>query len=255
MVSPLEIAQQLARVDALHAQLKAETLRAQEFLLKIRQDEIDALNQAQSKANGRTTHQEDSAKNTSNQQKEKKERDRLDKKEAAKVSGVTHSHDGLHSSNHGASATAGGGVVDTQKESLCRCSCPHHPLSPASEAKLKRLADSYNVPSSLHTHVDEREVRDLEKRVRGLEGRVRGFEGLPPDREMALLEVERLRRELEGLARRREGLFEGLSANLLEGESGKRSGKSVNGTGKALGNPQANGKIAANGKALGNGKK
>ncbi len=64
----------------------------------------------------------------------------------------------------------------------------------------------------LPTHVDEREVRDLEKRVRGLEGRVRGFEGLPPDREMALLEVERLRRELEGLARRREGLFAGLGS-------------------------------------------
>lgn len=56
----------------------------------------------------------------------------------------------------------------------------------------------------------ERELRDLEKRVRGLEGRVRGFEGLPPDRELALLEVERMRRELEGLVRRRDGLFEGL---------------------------------------------
>ena len=56
----------------------------------------------------------------------------------------------------------------------------------------------------------EKELRDLEKRVRGLEGRVRGFEGLPPDKDMALLEVERMRRELEGLVRKRDGLFEGL---------------------------------------------
>lgn len=58
--------------------------------------------------------------------------------------------------------------------------------------------------------VEERELRDLEARVRGLEGRVRGFEGLPPDKEMALLEVERMRRELEGLVRKRDGMFEGL---------------------------------------------
>ena len=57
---------------------------------------------------------------------------------------------------------------------------------------------------------EERELRDLEKRVRGLEGRVRGFDGLPPDRDMALMEVERMRRELEGLVRKRDGLFEGL---------------------------------------------
>lgn len=56
----------------------------------------------------------------------------------------------------------------------------------------------------------EKELRDLEKRVRGLEGRVRGFEGLPPDKDLALLEVERMRRELEGLVRKRDGLFEGL---------------------------------------------
>jgi HAUS augmin-like complex subunit 1 len=58
--------------------------------------------------------------------------------------------------------------------------------------------------------VEERELRDLEARVRGLEGRVRGFEGLPPDKEMALLEVERMRRELEELVRKRDGMFEGL---------------------------------------------
>ena len=128
-------------------------------------------------------------------------------------------------------------------------------MSPESEAQLKKLADQYHVPTSLNTHVDEREVRDLEKRVRGLEGRVRGFEGLPPDREIALLEVERLRRELEGLARRREGLFEGLSGHLGEHDAGKKVAKAINATNKVLGNRQSNGKGAANGKAAGSGKK
>ena len=257
MASPVEITQQLARIDTLHTQLKAETIRAQEFLLKLRQDEIEALNQAQTKASGRNAHQEDMAKNSNIVQKEKKERDRVDRKESTKASNVTHSHDGLHAGHQGVPATtgAGRGGSETQKESMCRCSCPHHPLSPAVEAKLKEFAESCNIPSNPHTHVDEREVRDLEKRVRGLEGRVRGFEGLPPDREMALLEVERLRRELEGLARRREGLFEGLSGSLVESNSAKKGGKSISGTGKALGILQGNGKAATNGKAVGKGKK
>lgn len=89
----------------------------------------------------------------------------------------------------------------------------------AEEYRKARLS-APNLPP-LPTHVDEREVRDLEKRVRGLEGRVRGFEGLPPDREMALLEVERLRRELEGLARRREGLFAGLGHVEDKGKAGR----------------------------------
>ncbi|KAI4165131.1 MAG: hypothetical protein LQ342_001408 [Letrouitia transgressa] len=57
---------------------------------------------------------------------------------------------------------------------------------------------------------EEQEIRDLEARVSGLEGRVRGFEGLPPDKELALLEVEKMRKELETLARRRDAMFEGL---------------------------------------------
>lgn len=107
------------------------------------------------------------------------------------------------------------------------CCCQHHQAKPLTE-KERKMADEYrkarlgvpNLPP-LPTHVDEREVRDLEKRVRGLEGRVRGFEGLPPDREMALLEVERLRRELEGLARRREGLFAGLGQAEEHGRAGR----------------------------------
>ncbi|KAL8951689.1 MAG: hypothetical protein Q9222_002369 [Ikaeria aurantiellina] len=57
---------------------------------------------------------------------------------------------------------------------------------------------------------EEREIKDLEARVSGLEGRVRGFEGLPPDKELALVEVEKMRKELEALARRRDAMFEGL---------------------------------------------
>ena len=57
---------------------------------------------------------------------------------------------------------------------------------------------------------EEREIRELEARVSGLEGRVRGYEGLPPDKELALMEVEKMRRELEALARRRDAMFEGL---------------------------------------------
>ena len=64
----------------------------------------------------------------------------------------------------------------------------------------------------------EKELRDLEKRVRGLEGRVRGFEGLPPDKDLALLEVERMRRELEGLVRKRDvSTLESLLAFLIFG--------------------------------------
>ncbi|KAL8909058.1 MAG: hypothetical protein Q9207_000392 [Kuettlingeria erythrocarpa] len=58
---------------------------------------------------------------------------------------------------------------------------------------------------------EEREIRDLEARVSGLEGRVRGFEGLPPDKDMALMEVEEMRQELEALAKRRDAMFEGLA--------------------------------------------
>ena len=253
MASSHEITQQFARVDALHAQLKAETLRAQEFLLKLRRDENDAIVQAQSKANGRTAHQEETAKHHKDLQHEQKERDRSEGKNVSKTTSMKHSHDGMHTENRGIIST--GGATEGQKEASCKCHCSHHAWNPASEAVLRKAAEKYNPSLGLHTHVDEREVRDLEKRVRGLEGRVRGFEGLPPDREMALLEVERLRRELEGLARRREGLFEGLSAELVENVSGEMAGKLGKGAGKALVNGQGSGKLNAPGKTVRNGKK
>jgi hypothetical protein len=138
--------------------------------------------------------------------------------------GVNRKHSDKDASKNGKNPGTGTDAV---------CCCQHHQSKTMTE-KEKKMAEGYrkarlgplgSLPP-LPTHVDEREVRDLEKRVRGLEGRVRGFEGLPPDREMALLEVERLRRELEGLARRREGLF-GLIDEKSKG-LGKGNGK-VNG--------------------------
>ena len=178
--TPLEISQQLQRVETLHQQVKAEAQRAQEFLTKLRRGELEAQTQAQLQL----------------------EQQHRDQDEA----------DGRNPIEEG----NGKGVA-----SMCTCSYPHHPLPPTfghvqrqtvadNRMDYNKNKDSATTPLTLPIRVDEKEVRDLEKRVRGLEGRVRGFEGLPPDREMALLEVERLRRELEGLAKRREGLFEGL---------------------------------------------
>ena len=183
-----EFTAQLQRVETLHQQLKTEHIRAHEFLAKLRRGEELQAQALQSQASPQSVQ----AQPLGGQQRSK----------PAAVNGV---HSG--------------------QETMC-C-CQHHQSKPLTE-KERKMADEYrkarlgvpNLPP-LPTHVDEREVRDLEKRVRGLEGRVRGFEGLPPDREMALLEVERLRRELEGLARRREGLFAGLGQAEEQGRAGR----------------------------------
>ena len=188
--TPLEVSQQIQRVEALHQQLKLEAQRAQEFLLKLRRGELEAQTQAQLQLERRQKEHEESGR-----------RKEADGKEAMCTCSCPH---------HGAAPPP-----PSPPPSLS----PNHPGSTAAQNR-----NSFNAngtinnnlpipPLNFPTKVDEKEVRDLEKRVRGLEGRVRGFEGLPPDREMALMEVERLRRELEGLARRREGLFEGLGCD------------------------------------------
>lgn len=218
----MEIAQQLQRVDVLHEQLKAETVRAQEFLLKLRRGELEAQIQAQSKPQAKAQTQNPVPRHQQHEHEQPS----------------AETHDTATTSNH----------------SHCKCSCQHQrSLSPSSEAMSRRSNGASSAQHSFHGQVDEREVRDLEKRVRGLEGRVRGFEGFPPDRELALLEVERLRRELESLARRREGLFEGLSSGLMENAGVKKGNKISNGGGgggKAQGNTRTglNGKAAAAGK-------
>ncbi|MDI1485086.1 MAG: hypothetical protein OHK93_000220 [Ramalina farinacea] len=184
--SSLETSQQLQRVEMLHQQLKAEAQRAHDFLVKLRRGELEARTQAQLHAERR-----------------QRQRDEMERRS---------------SSAEDREAAASG---------LCTCSCPHQPAVSSSHLRHHQQtytsdANGMNLSSSgrenqgppplgLHSRVDEREVRDLEKRVRGLEGRVRGFEGLPPDREMALLEVERLRRELEMLAKKKGGFSEGCS--------------------------------------------
>lgn len=181
--SSLEISQQLQRVEMLHQQLKAEAQRAHDFLIKLRRGELEARTQAQLHAERR-----------------QRQRDEMERRSSAEDR----------------EAAPG----------LCTCSCPHQPALPSSHLRHHQQAynsdvngmnlsssgrENQGAPLGLHSRVDEREVRDLEKRVRGLEGRVRGFEGLPPDREMALLEVERLRRELEMLAKKKGGFSEGFS--------------------------------------------
>lgn len=201
--TPIEITQQLQRVEALHQQLKVETQRAREFLAKIRRGELEAQTQAQLQLEQKQLQREEAER-----------RKQTDKKDTGDGHGVC----------------------------SCNCP-HHPNLPPPSTTNSSQIAahnrNSFGMntdlpmpPIALPTRVDEREVRDLEKRVRGLEGRVRGFEGLPPDREMALLEVERLRRELEGLARRREGLFEGLGCDealKLAGGDVKDKVKAVSG--------------------------
>ncbi|KAK4690164.1 hypothetical protein P7C71_g6557, partial [Lecanoromycetidae sp. Uapishka_2] len=218
---------QLQRVDSLHQQLKMEAARAQDFLAKLKRgEEIQSQNHVQAKLPSLT--EDDTPRSPVHKGIERGEKDVRNRKHSEK--------EVKNGKNSG-------------KDSVC-C-CQHHQSKPLTE-KEKKTAEDYrkarlgplgSLPP-LPTHVDEREVRDLEKRVRGLEGRVRGFEGLPPDREMALLEVERLRRELEGLARRREGLF-GLIDEKTKGV-GKVNRKEV---GKAGGTD--NGSI--NGKTNGKG--
>ena len=185
--TPLELSQQLQRVEALHQQLKAETQRAQEFLIKLRRGELEAQTQAQLQLEQRQRERDDAERRMSSEDKD--------------------GH-GMCTCSCPHHPPAPAFVSPTHAHN-------HNSFTNDRDPAMPQLSD---LPTA---RVDEREVRDLEKRVRGLEGRVRGFEGLPPDREMALLEVERLRRELEGLARRREGLFENLG-----GEDGLRLGRS-----------------------------
>ena len=205
-----EFSAQLQRVETLHQQLKTEAARAQDFLAKLKRgEEIQAQTQTQGKL-ASNTEDEHTQHPTQSPEKDGRNRKHTEK-------------DARNAKAHGREAT---------------CCCQHHQSKPLTEKEKRQAAEEWNRKARLSKlagadslppipNVDEHEVRDLEKRVRGLEGRVRGFEGLPPDRELALMEVERLRRELEGLARRREGLF-GLideKPKIGGGKGGKGNGK------------------------------
>ena len=203
-----EFSAQLQRVETLHQQLKSEAARAQDFLAKLKRgEEIQAQTQGKVAS---TTEDEHTQHPTQSLEKEGRNRKHPEK-------------DSRNGKTHGREAT---------------CCCQHHQSKPLTEKEKRLAAEEWNRKARISKlagadtlppipNVDEHEVRDLERRVRGLEGRVRGFEGLPPDRDLALIEVERLRRELEGLARRREGLF-GLideRPKIGGGKGGKGNGK------------------------------
>lgn len=56
----------------------------------------------------------------------------------------------------------------------------------------------------------EQEVLALKEHVLDLEAQARGFQGLPPEKDLARLEVERVQGELEQLEARREKLYDGM---------------------------------------------
>ena len=203
-----EFSAQLQRVETLHQQLKSEAARAQDFLAKLKRGE-EIQSQTQGKV-ASTAEDEHTQHPTQSPDKEGRNRKHTEK-------------DARNGKTHGRETT---------------CCCQHHQSKPLTEKEKRLAAEEWNRKARQSKlagadtlppipNVDEHEVRDLERRVRGLEGRVRGFEGIPPDRDLALIEVERLRRELEGLARRREGLF-GLideRPKIGGGKGGKGNGK------------------------------
>lgn len=159
-----ETAQQLARVESLHQQLKSQYALAQEMLDRLR-GESSSSSTSTFESGGCNPFQTPAG---------------LVTKAADWGRGTKQAHT----------------KIDEYRERAKRL-----------ETAAKNRGNNITLPE---LRVEERELRDLEARVRGLEGRVRGYEGLPPDKELALLEVERMRRELEGLVRKRDGIFEGL---------------------------------------------
>lgn len=159
-----ETAQQLARVESLHQQLKSQYALAQEMLDKLR-GESSASSTSTLESGGCNPFQTPAGLVTK-------------------------------AADWGRGSKQANTKIDEYRERAKRL-----------ETVAKNRGNNITLPE---LRVEERELRDLEARVRGLEGRVRGYEGLPPDKELALLEVERMRRELDGLVRKSDGIFEGL---------------------------------------------
>lgn len=187
--SESETAQQLARVESLHQQLKSEHALAQELLDKLRGESNSSTSTG---ASSRETSGSGSAapfQTPGGLVNKTGEWQRGSKQLGAKLGEYRERARRLEKSN---------------PSSASKSNPNHHHQHGNSKS------GTHGSIGLGELRVEERELRDLEARVRGLEGRVRGFEGLPPDKEMALLEVERMRRELEGLVRKRDGMFEGL---------------------------------------------
>lgn len=193
--SESETAQQLARVESLHQQLKSEHALAQELLNKLRGESSSTSNSNSASSTPTAAPGAESTFQTPNGLVSKTGGwNRGSKQLGAKLGEYRERARRLEKGNHNHAPTHN----HNHSHSHNRNHSHSHGKPPAMGIGLPEL------------RVEERELRDLEARVRGLEGRVRGFEGLPPDKEMALLEVERMRRELEGLVRKRDGMFEGL---------------------------------------------
>jgi len=56
----------------------------------------------------------------------------------------------------------------------------------------------------------EQEVLSLKEHVLDLEAQARGFQGLPPEKDLARLEVERVQTELDELEAKRERMYDGM---------------------------------------------
>jgi HAUS augmin-like complex subunit 1 len=56
----------------------------------------------------------------------------------------------------------------------------------------------------------EQDVLALKEHVLNLEAQARGYQGLPPEKDLARLEVERVAAELEELEAKREKLYDGM---------------------------------------------
>jgi len=56
----------------------------------------------------------------------------------------------------------------------------------------------------------EKDILALKEQVLDLEAQAKGFQGLPPEKDLARLEVERVQSELEELEAKRERLYDGM---------------------------------------------
>lgn len=59
----------------------------------------------------------------------------------------------------------------------------------------------------------EKAVEALKEHVLNLESQAKGFQGLPPEKDLARLEVERVAKELEELEAKREKLYDTMVGN------------------------------------------
>ncbi|KAI5806307.1 hypothetical protein EDC01DRAFT_639511 [Geopyxis carbonaria] len=72
----------------------------------------------------------------------------------------------------------------------------------------KGIKESLTVPALVAM---ETEILQLKEHVLDLEAQARGYQGLPPEKDLARLEVERVQEELRELEKVREGMYDGMT--------------------------------------------